>query len=38
MNDFKFAFCQLPKNPGFIAVAVLTLAPGIGLNLILLKR
>ncbi len=32
MNDFKFAFRQLLKNPGFTAVAVLTLAPGIGLN------
>ena len=26
MNDFKFAFRQLLKNPGFTAVAVLTLA------------
>jgi len=25
MNDFKFAFRQLLKNPGFTAVAVLTL-------------
>ena len=23
MNDLKFAFCQLPKHPGFTAVAVL---------------
>src|SRR5947207_15760162 len=26
MNDLKFAFRQLLKNPGFTAVAVLTLA------------
>jgi len=38
MNDFKFAFHQLLKNPGFTAVAVLTFATGIGLNLILLER
>ncbi len=32
MNDLKFAFRQLLKNPGFTAVAVLSLALGIGLN------
>ncbi len=32
MNDLKFAFRQLHKKPGFTAVAVLTMALGIGIN------
>ena len=32
MKDLKFTFRQLLKNPSFTAVAVLTLALGIGAN------
>src|SRR6185503_9934869 len=32
MNDLRFAFRQLLKNPGFTAVAVLTLAIGVAAN------
>src|SRR5262249_30031257 len=32
MNDLKFSCRQLLKNPGFAAIAILTLALGIGAN------
>src|SRR5437016_2533151 len=32
MNHLRFAFRQLIKNPGFAAVAIMTLALGIGAN------
>ncbi len=33
MNEIKFAFRQLLKNPGFTAVAMLTLGLCLGANL-----
>jgi len=37
MNELRFAFRQLLKNPGFSAVAVLTLALGIAANTAILS-
>jgi hypothetical protein len=37
MNDLKFALRQLLKNSFFTAVALLTLAPGIGANMAVSK-
>ena len=33
MNELRLAICQLLKNPGFTAVALLTLALAIGENI-----
>jgi hypothetical protein len=38
MTDLKFAFRQLLKNPGFTAVAVVTLAVGAGTNTVNFSR
>ncbi len=38
MNDLKFAFRQLLKSPGFVSMAVLTLAMGIGVNTALFRK
>jgi putative ABC transport system permease protein len=38
MNDLRFAFRQLLKNPGFTAATVLTHALGIGADTARLKE
>ncbi len=32
LNDLRFTFRAMKKNPGFVAVAVFSLAIGIGVN------